>query len=187
MAREELQDGIKKVSETPGAYFIYADTDSIKYTGDVDFEEYNQERIRRSLLSGAFADDPAGLRHYMGVFESEGTASRFTTLGAKKYCYEDEAGNLHLTVAGVVKKAGAKELEEHGGIEAFKPSFIFNTSGGVEAVYNDRPDIRFYAVDGHMLEITSNVVLRPSTYTLGITNEYEYLLSISHLEELEEI
>lgn len=186
-AREELQEGIRKVYETPGAYFIYTDTDSIKYTGDVDFTDYNQERIRRSELSGSYADDSKGKRHYMGVFEEEGMAARFATLGAKKYCYEDLDGKLHLTVAGVVKKAGAKELEENGGIEAFKPSFIFNTSGGVEAIYNDKPDIRFYAVDGHMLEITSNVVLRPSTYTLGITNEYEYLLSISHLEELEEI
>ena len=185
-AREELEEGIRKVYDTEGAYFIYTDTDSIKYIGDVDWTDYNDERIRRSTASGAFADDPKGVRHYMGVFEYEGSAAKFVTLGAKKYCYEDQDGHLHLTVAGVVKKAGAKELEEHGGIKAFKPTFIFNTSGGVEAVYNDKPDMRFYAVDGHMLEITSNVVLRPSTYTLGITNEYEYLLSISKLYELEE-
>ena len=185
-AREELEEGIRKVYDTEGAYFIYTDTDSIKYIGDVDWTDYNDERIRRSTASGAFADDPKGVRHYMGVFEYEGAAAKFVTLGAKKYCYEDQDGHIHLTVAGVVKKAGAKELEEHGGIKAFKPSFIFNTSGCVEAVYNDKPDMRFYAVDGHMLEITSNVVLRPSTYTLGITNEYEYLLSISKLYELEE-
>ena len=184
-ARAELEEGIRKVYETEGAFFIYTDTDSIKYTGSVDFGDYNQERIRRSFVTGAFADDPKGCRHYMGVFEDEGTARRFVQLGAKKYCYEDEAGKLHLTVAGVVKRSGAEELEKHGGLKAFKPSFIFSDSGGVEAVYNDFPQISSYEVDGHVLPITSNIVLRPSTYTLGITNEYEYLINICHLEEFE--
>ena len=185
-ARYELELGIREVYDQ-GGIFIYTDTDSIKYIGDVSFEEYNRRCIERSEASGAYAKDPKGKYHYMGVFEEEGIAEKFRTLGAKKYCYEDEEGHIHLTVAGVSKKAGAKELEENGGIEAFKPSFIFNTSGGVEAVYNDDPDIKYYEVDGHVLHITSNIVLRPSTYTLGITNEYEHLISICKLTEFEEI
>ena len=184
-ARYELHRAIWLVDETEGAFFVYTDTDSIKYIGDVDFTELNQTYISRSYESGAYADDPKGNRHYMGVYEYEGCARKFVTLGAKKYCYEDDKGELHLTVAGVVKKAGAKELKEHGGIKAFKPDFIFNTSGGVEAVYNDFPEITEYEVEGHKLPITSNLVLRPSTYTLGITNEYEYLLRICKLEEFE--
>ena len=119
----------------------------------------------------------------MGVFEPEGTCKRFVTLGAKKYAYEDEKGKLHITVAGVIKSKGAKELEENGGLDAFKPNFIFREAGGVEAVYNDKPEITEYKIDGHTIPITANVVLRESTYTLGITEEYEYLLYVSQLSD----
>lgn len=181
-ARWELQRGIKLVQDTEDAFFVYTDTDSIKYIGDVDFSEYNAEKIKESKKHGAFATDPNGETHYMEVFESEGLATRFVSLGAKKYAYEDEKGKLHLTVAGVIKKAGAEELARKGGLEAFKPEFVFVDAGGLEAVYNDDPEIKTYEIDGHVLEITPNVVLRPSTYTLGITDEYEALLSLCHIE-----
>lgn len=186
-ARLELERGIRLVHKTKGAAFIYTDTDSIKYTGNVSFKGYNRHRISASKRNGAFATDPNGKTHYMGVFEDEGIAKEFVTLGAKKYAYTDEKGKLHITVAGVIKNAGARELEAHGGIREFKPDFIFVESGGLEAVYNDFPEITDYEVDGHKLHITSNVVLRPSTYTLGITNEYEYLLKISGLENYVDI
>ena len=182
-ARYELETGLRIVFESDDAEFIYTDTDSIKYTGNADFTQYNNERIENSTKNGAFARDSKGKFHYMGVFESEGTCRRFTTLGAKKYAYEDEDGELHITVSGVIKSKGAKELSKYGGLDAFKPDFIFREAGGVEAVYNDKPEITEYEVDGHTLEITSNVVLKESTYTLGITDEYEYLLYLSHLTE----
>lgn len=181
-ARYELQRGIDLVQETEGAAFIYTDTDSIKYTGDVDFTEYNAEKVNLAETNGGSALDPKGVTHYMGVFEDEGTARRFIHLGAKKYAYEDEQGELHLTVAGVIKRAGAEELKSRGGLEAFKPSFIFTEAGGLEAIYNDDPEIKEYEIEGHKVPITSNVVLRPSTYTLGVTDEYERLMYFSQLE-----
>ena len=48
-------------------------------------------------------------------------------------------------------------------------------------VYNDTPEVTKYNIEGREIEITSNVVLRNSTYTLGITAEYEKLLEIAHL------
>lgn len=114
----------------------------------------------------------------MGVFEEDGIYQKFITLGAKKYAYEDLNGELHITVAGVIKKKGAKELARKGGIYNFKPDFVFTEAGGLEAVYNDDPEIKTYTIEGHELKITSNVMLRDSTYTLGITNEYEKLLAI---------
>ena len=80
----------------------------------------------------------------------------------------------------------AEELEKAGGITAFKEGFIFSTAGGLEAIYNDVPEIQQYTVDGHRLMITSNVTLRPSTYTLGVTGEYEKLLKLSR-EELDRL
>ena len=181
-AREELERGMRIVHETPGAYFVYTDTDSVKYIGDVDFSAYNNEKIEMSKRSGSYATDLKGKTHYMGVFENEGTARRFKTFGAKKYAYEDENGKLHLTVAGVVKRAGAAALEKDGGLDAFDQGYIFTgEAGGLEAIYNDEA-YGPYTVDGHEIYISSNVVLRESTYTLGITEEYEYLLRMSALD-----
>ena len=38
-----------------------------------------------------------------------------------------------------------------------------------------------YEVDGHLVPITRNVVLRPISYTLGITGEYARLLENPNL------
>lgn len=173
-ARYRLEEGIKLAGDN----FIYCDTDSVKYINEIDWTSYNNDRIKDSKKSGSFATDPVGLTHYMGVYEHEGNYEEFITLGAKKYCYS-ENGKLSLTVSGVSKKEGAKELQEHGGIQAFKQGFIFIKAGGIEAVYNNEPLIKTYTVEGKEIVITSNVVLRESTYTLGITAEYERLLQLS--------
>lgn len=184
-ARWELEEGIRIVSETPGADFLYCDTDSVKYIGEVDFTSYNNARIQDSKASGAYATDPAGRTHYMGVFESESDMLDFKTMGAKKYAYTDLQGKLHITVAGVGKSAGVQELEEAGkrdhksAIEEFREGFIFDKAGGLEAVYNDIPYgdyIETADSNGKKCIVTSNVTLRETTYTLGLTTEYRDLI-----------
>ncbi|MBQ0167461.1 MAG: hypothetical protein KBT02_10190 [Treponema sp.] len=175
-ARFRLEEGIRLAHED-GAQFLYCDTDSVKYLGYIDWDAYNAKRIAASKSSGAFATDPQGETHYMGVYEQEHDMCEFVTLGAKKYCYrETPDSKLVATIAGVNKKLGGEELEAAGGVAAFKSGFIFRAAGGLEAVYNDRPDIESYEIEGHTLPITSNVVLRESTYTLGITADYMRLL-----------
>ena len=182
-ARNALERGIRLVHETEGADFVYCDTDSVKYTGNVSWDQYNEERIRECKESGAYATDPAGITHYMGVFETEddpetGVAYwQFKTLGAKKYAYiEREGEGVHCTIAGVNKQKGGAELDKHGGISAFAEDFVFKEAGGTEARYNDDPAIRQMEIDGHILDITSNVAILPSEYTLGITGEYERII-----------
>ena len=99
-----MEEGIRLA----GHRFVYCDTDSVKYIGDIDWTNYNKERIRISKKNGAYAKDSKGVLHYMGVFEQEETYKRFKTLGAKKYCGEDDDGHLHLTLAGVSKKLAAE-------------------------------------------------------------------------------
>ena len=185
-ARDALERGIRLVHETEGADFIYCDTDSVKYTGTVNWSDYNADRVRECRVSGAFATDPNGITHYMGVFETEdnpetGVAySQFKTLGAKKYAYiEKEGEGVHCTIAGVNKKLGGKELDKHGGLSAFEEGFIFRDAGGTQAVYNDDPEIKDMTIDGHKIRITSNVCILPSEYTLGITGEYERIIKYS--------
>lgn len=176
-ARLRLEEGIR-LAHAPGAEFLYCDTDSVKYLGTINWEPYNAQRIADSMKSGAWAEDPFGERHYMGVYEQEHDMSEFATMGAKKYVYRDaKTGKLVCTIAGVGKTAGAKELEAAGGITAFRDGFTFHEAGGLEALYNDRPEIDRWEVEpGRYVGIISNVVLRESTYTLGLTAEYLRLL-----------
>lgn len=169
-ARRKLEDGIRIID--PDA-FLYTDTDSIKYVGDYDaaFDELNKSYLDADLC----ARDMKGKLHYIGIYEKDNDKpiDAFCTMGAKKYVYQDADG-LHLTVSGVSKKAGAEELQT---IENFREGFIFRKAGGMEAVYNDRPPISRIRIEDHDLEITSNVYLRPSTYTLSVSPEYRRLLN----------
>lgn len=174
-ARASLQAGI----DLCGDNLVYVDTDSCKYLGDVDFSKYNADRIAECKQSGAYATDPKGIPHYMGVYEDDGKYKRFITLGAKKYAYEDAKGEVHITVSGVGKKSGAAELKANGGLEAFQPGFVFHDSGKTESVYNDEKRPYITRIDGHLITITRNVVIRDTTYTLSTTDDYTELLNVS--------
>lgn len=184
IARSKLQAGIDRVQSTPGAYFIYCDTDSVKYIGVVDMSDFNNASIEASKKSGACAKDPNGIMHYMGVFEQEKTYAQFATLGAKKYAFRYELGGpTYVTIAGVTKAKGGAELDrgdKYGrGLERFCDTdhpFVFREAGGTEIIYQDSPDPTPIIIDGHSLVITPCAVIRPSTYTLGITAEYESLI-----------
>lgn len=181
-ARYRLEEGIQlahgDVNDPNAPQFVYCDTDSVKYLGEIDLTKFNTERIKDSKRSGAYATDPEGITHYMGVYEKEHDMCEFRTMGAKKYVYRETPDDkLICTIAGVSKSLGGKELEEHGGITAFHEGFTFNKAGGLEAVYNDNPEQCDIVIDGHKLKVTSNVVLRPSTYTLGLTADYKRLLT----------
>lgn len=180
-ARYRLEEGIE-LAHGAGADFLYCDTDSVYYIGFIDWDRYNKARIADSKRSGAYATDPRGETHYMGVYERDHDLYEFRTMGAKKYVKcEAPDSPLIATISGVVKEdengnaVGGKELEEAGGIDAFCDGFTFVKAGGLEAVYNDRP-FGDYEIDGHTLYIGPNVVLRESTYTLGRTADYIRLL-----------
>ena len=166
-ARKKLEEGLHAI---PPDRFLYADTDSIKYVGKYDdvFAELNKKYQHDDLS----AVDAKGNRHYLGVFEKDASYKRFITMGAKKYAYEDDTG-LHVTVSGVSKKEGAAEL---GRLENFKEGFVFRTAGGTEHIYNDQPPVSSCRIQGHKIDIISNIAIYPSTYTLSQTMEYKRLI-----------
>ena len=177
-ARAALQEGLKLAGENA----VYCDTDSVKYVGAVDWTEYNNGRIAASKKSGAYATDPKGVQHYMGVYEADGYYPEFKTLGAKKYAFTKKTGGeTYVTIAGVTKRKGGKELDRFGGLKAFNPGFVFVEAGGTESIYNDHPEIECIEREGRPLRITPNIVIKDSTYTLGITDEYEKLLENSRV------
>lgn len=179
-ARKRLQDGINIVGKER---FLYCDTDSIYYVGECDIEKYNKQRIKDSKKNGAFATDKKGVTHYMGVFEKDDKSYKsFITMGAKKYAYIDDKDKLHITIAGVNKRKGVDELNEFAkehrlkdGLDALREDFTFYNAGGTEAVYNDEP-IEEYTYNGKTFYVPTNVVIKDSTYTIGLSNDYLKLL-----------
>lgn len=174
---------LKEMINIVGDNFVYCDTDSVKFLVRDDYkrivariEEYNQGLKELSISNKGYADDKKGITHYLGVYEYEETYKQFKTLGAKKYAYTRQDGTFKITIAGVPKKAGAREM---GTIENFNVGFVFRNSGKLESVYNDSDYGTYYTDDSseHRIEIRSNVVLRESTYEIGLSLEYMYLLA----------
>lgn len=174
---------LKEMINIVGDNFVYCDTDSVKFLVRDDYkrivariEEYNQGLKELSISNKGYADDKKGITHYLGVYEYEETYKQFKTLGAKKYAYTRQDGTFKITIAGVPKKAGAREM---GTIENFNVGFVFRNSGRLESMYNDSDYGTYYTDDSseHRIEIRSNVVLRESTYEIGLSLEYMYLLA----------
>lgn len=141
-----------------------------------------------------------------------GAYPAFLTWGAKKYVYRtvdgseilnglepDQEGKIytdakmkytvlgtgdtwHITIAGVGKKKGARELERSGGLDALlpdqygRPCYTFYDAGGTEAIYNDYPTISEYKIGKHTVSIIPNVYLEQHPYTLSITEQFEKIV-----------
>ena len=177
-SRYELQRGIRNV-ESQGGVVLYVDTDSVKYMDEgheISWDEYNREKIALAEKTGAYADDPKGERHYMGVFEYEGKSDRWVFAGAKKYVGEKK-GKLEITIAGVPKKKGAAELQRKGGIDAFSLEFMFEDAG-LAVKYNDHSD-HYIERNGETIHITNNMYLYKDTYIVGIEDNYERAINIA--------
>lgn len=172
-ARRHLEDLFNALGQDK---VIYGDTDSGKAV-DVDISKIDALNAKVMELAdkrGAYCDYN-GTRYYMGLYEHENKIpiAKFKTLGAKKYVYEDEKG-LHVTISGVNKKTGAKEL---GSIDNFVPGFIFKDAGGLTLYYNDAEQgIHQITVDGCTMTTASNIGMVDSTYEIGITSEYAELI-----------
>ena len=172
-ARRHLEDLFNALGQDK---VIYGDTDSGKAV-DVDISKIDALNAKVKALAdkrGAYCDYN-GTRYYMGIYEHENKIpiAKFKTLGAKKYVYEDEKG-LHVTISGVNKKLGAKELKT---IDNFVPGFIFKDAGGLTLYYNDAEQgIHQITVDGCTMTTASNIGMVDSTYEIGITSEYAELI-----------
>ena len=170
-ARKELEYCIREAHKQ--ATFIYCDTDSVKYIGNINLDEYNKTKIELAEYNGGKATDKHGVAHYMGVYEQERTADRFVTWGAKKYAcqYGDD---IKITIAGVPKKQGAEELKLAGGLDRLQPSYTFY-AGKLASYYNDTADYHI-VIDDHDVHVTKNVTLKDTQYILSIADKYYDIL-----------
>lgn len=163
-------------------YFVYCDTDSVKYVDEnnvIDWGKFNAPIADESRRNNGVATDKNGVEHPLGIFEEEPTATRFKMMGAKRYVYETSDGKLHCTIAGIGKIDGAKEIAFHGGLEWVKDGMKFEKAGGTVAYYNDNgspePLIVFnpHKKRKELIMITSNVYLEDTTKLISRTDEYK--------------
>ena len=196
-ARLSLEAGLRIV----GIDGVYTDTDSVKYLGDHEdaFNALNAKIIEYGKSRGVEPVTVNGKTSILGIWEKDAAYSAFITHGAKKYAYrysDDECnkpkkrGHIGVTVAGLNKNKAAQYLNEHGGLKAFDAGaysvdsyktgleFGIYDSGRLEAKYDDVVRYERLTYKGHAIELTSNVALVPTTYTLGITKEYADLIEM---------
>lgn len=185
-ARRNLWQGILALDYN----VAYCDTDSIKFI-DCDsnfFNEYNKrieerENERADMLGiprDKFAPlDKNGIPHRLGIFEDDGQYKKFKTLGAKKYCYVDNDNKLHMTVSGV-RKSAVSQLHN---IEEFKDGTVFDVEHAQKLIMtyvDDMPPIVWNK--GQYDEFHSNyqhgICAQPTTYSLGISDDYNSILTM---------
>lgn len=165
-ARKALQE----VINLTGDDFRYCDTDSVKCAKPWKYKpliDKINERIEKEIkLKGC---DYKG--KILGTWDFEDLYIHFRMLGSKKYAYtvDDE---LYVTIAGVHKLKGAKELKT---IENLTPDFTFEESGGVEGRYNDY--YGKYTYKGQGIIISENLYLHKHDYTIGFGKDYESLIN----------
>ena len=177
---------------------VYYDTDSDKIRNYKKYlpiiEQINKENLQAIEKVCEYYDIPIdrftptdikGKKHTLGLLEFEGEYEEFKTLGAKKYVYR-ENGELHMTLSGVRKSAVSLLNND---INNFRNGFEFDYSiNKLNMVYRDGKNKQepFSFIDKNGQEyycddIEFSVIAQPTTYTLGITKEYEQLLE--YIEE----
>lgn len=172
---------------------IYCDTDSVKFLNPddhyKDFEKLNERKKSESEEAGAFVDFN-GKRVHMGVFTDEGIAKLFKTFGAKKYIYRlKKKKGVKVTISGVNKAKGKQMLENScANNEILTPfdiekGYVFH---GIKTTscYNDLTEVKYYDVDGKEIMYASNIAMYPTSYTLGLSSDYDYLLQ-QYAEKME--
>ena len=193
-ARKRLIEGILALDASVVGIdkaVAYYDTDSLKAPESQEMHEVmrksNEEitdrlnemcehyEIDKQLLSPL---DPKGVAHPLGLFEIDGRYQELKCLGAKRYAYRDQEGELHITVSGVNSKLGVHSL--NGSLDNFKKDMIFDYKdcGKMASFYvDDQPDITFKDYKGvrYTSKQRHGICLQRVEYAMGIDEQYEAL------------
>lgn len=198
-ARYNLWSGILAIGDD----YVYSDTDSIKFLNydkhKPYFKLYDKMLLERqkemcdimdidySLLTPKTIENEV---KPLGVWDFEGTYSRFKTLGSKRYLVEED-GELTLTVAGLSKQNGLDYMIEESGNNNNKVFEMFDNelyvpsdkTGKMTHTYIDE-EMSFFITDYKgittMVKTLSGIHLEPTDFTLSISKQYdEFLTNLS--------
>lgn len=195
-ARRNLWTGIMAVGDD----YIYSDTDSLKlfnYENHKPYIEWFNKTIisKMELMCDYYGFDKSllspktkqGKVKLLGVWDFEGTYSRFKTLGAKRYMV-DHDGHLTITVAGLSKQNGISYMLDkcNGDIdkvfEMFDDTLYIPASktGKMTHTYID-DELKFKVTDYKGDTVTVNplsgIHLGDCDFTLSIADHYKDFLS----------
>lgn len=204
-ARYYLFKGI----EACGMDYVYSDTDSIKCLNKKKhleyFERYNEEQKERNLTASKALDIPIeyfepstikGIKKPIGVWENDSDYSSFKTLGAKRYM-DTEKRRVSLTVSGVNKKVAIPYLRRLAYREKKRIYDLFEKNLVIPAPYAGKNvhtyiddkvegDMKDYKGKMQHFEELSGVHLAPGDYSLGMSEDFMFLVSNAMLELEEE-
>lgn len=212
-ARRNLFDGILEFKDD----YIYSDTDSIKVLNHEKHQEYFknyniniQDKIKKCLKTYGIKYNMAlpktikGIEKPLGVWDYEGVYTRFKTLGAKRYMYEQN-NEIHITISGVKKTNGVKYLyhkykTNDNIFKNFRDGLIFpyeyyekdaktnklvkyNASGKLCHTYIDEYKCSYvtdYLGNKNIFCEYSAVHMEPSSYELGLDSMFkQYIMGIT--------
>jgi len=197
-SRKNLWTGIIAAGDD----YVYSDTDSLKLFNYDKYKPYidwfntqiilkmqtmcDYYKFDRKLLSPKTKE---GHIKTIGVWDFEGTYTRFKTLGAKRYLTQ-EGDELSLTVAGLSKQNGLDYMRELAG-DTENVFSVFNDSlyipsdrtGKMTHTYID-DELKFKCIDYLGNEETvnplSSVHLESCDFTLKVADQYkEFLQNLS--------
>ena len=158
-------------------HWYYSDTDSA-YSDEWDhdlIDNYNQickNKLRANGYGPVIVDDK---EYWLGVAEhkpGEDDYEEFKVLGSKRYAGRNAADHqLHITVAGVPKIAGALCLDDD--LNNFDQDFVFpGEETGKLTHYYIFDDIH---IDKWGNEVADSIDLKPCDYLLDPTEKWEYI------------
>lgn len=175
--------------------YIYSDTDSIKclnYSKHTNFiNAYNEmvQQKQKDTLNYYGLDTELlrpktvkGVSKPLGVWDYEGKYSRFKTLGAKRYMYEED-NEIHLTVAGLSKMNGVNYMVKKSNHDNAKVFEMFtdnlkipkDETGKNTHTYLDSEmteNITDYQGNTELVTSLSGVHLEPAEYSLSISDYF---------------
>lgn len=190
-ARLNLWTGIINIGED----YVYSDTDSLKvfnYDQHKDYiEAFNEDIVSKmEFMCSQMGFDKAllhpktkdGKTKTLGVWDFEGTYSRFKTLGAKRYMHE-ENGEVEITVAGLSKQNGVAYMREQPQdiFEQFDDNLYIpaDRTGKMTHTYIDHEmkfEVTDYLGNKEVVNPLSGVHLESCDFTLTISDEFSKLI-----------
>lgn len=158
-------------------HWYYSDTDSA-YSDDWDYAaimRYNQKCKEKLRANGYGAVKVGDKEYWLGIAEhdqEEDTYCEFKVLGSKRYAGRHESDkSLKITVAGVPKKTGVKEL--NGDLHNFTKDLIFRGEVTGKLAH-------YYIFNGPHIdewgnEVSDSIDLKPCDYHLDAVNKWYFI------------
>lgn len=152
---------------------IYCDTDSCFYISTPENEakiaELNNKLRADAETNGWYITNSKGKKVYYSYFADEDeNITKFRFLHSKCYCYIEDNGREHLTVAGVTalsRDGKTNRMQELGNINNLQKGFIFKACGGVASKYIEGKP-RIENINGHLTEVAASCIIVDNTKTL---------------------